>query len=246
MSDLLTVDEVATYLRTTKTTIYRWLKQGKIIGIKIGKEWRIDQSSLQNLVLESKNRIDTPGENSSNLWNNLNNTEHLLIITGSKDDLYSLESSFFKHACRYNHPMLKGCWWQDIDEVREKYTTNGLDVDGLEKDGLIKFVDFNQSYRTRGIYGPVDIWKKEILKNKSDVLWASGAPHNNCYDRSYSKLLEFESALNFHIKNTPVIGICPYVIDQFTGTSFDYLVSLMNQHSGTVFYSEHNNTLLRI
>lgn len=44
--------EVAEYLRTTTTTIYRWLKQGKIRVVKIGKEWRIYESSLESLLTE--------------------------------------------------------------------------------------------------------------------------------------------------------------------------------------------------
>ena len=38
MNELLTVQEVADFLRTTSTTIYRWLKNGKLQGVKIGKE----------------------------------------------------------------------------------------------------------------------------------------------------------------------------------------------------------------
>lgn len=46
MNELLTVQEVADFLRTTSTTIYRWLKNGKLQGVKIGKEWRISRVAL--------------------------------------------------------------------------------------------------------------------------------------------------------------------------------------------------------
>ncbi len=48
MEKLLTVTEVAAYLRTTTTTIYRWLKQGRLSAVKIGKEWRISEEQFKN------------------------------------------------------------------------------------------------------------------------------------------------------------------------------------------------------
>ncbi|MCF7869681.1 MAG: helix-turn-helix domain-containing protein [Candidatus Omnitrophica bacterium] len=40
---LMTVEELADYLGLQKQTIYNWLHQKKISGIKIGKVWRFDR-----------------------------------------------------------------------------------------------------------------------------------------------------------------------------------------------------------
>ncbi len=45
-SRLMSVDELAQYLNLKKQTIYNWLHQRKITGIKIGKVWRFDKSEI--------------------------------------------------------------------------------------------------------------------------------------------------------------------------------------------------------
>src|SRR4030042_233747 len=42
----MTVDEVADYLRVTKKTIYRLLKQGSIPSTKVGHQWRFDKTLI--------------------------------------------------------------------------------------------------------------------------------------------------------------------------------------------------------
>jgi len=46
MNHLLDVDELAGYLKLKKQTIYNWLNQRKISGIKIGGVWRFDQREI--------------------------------------------------------------------------------------------------------------------------------------------------------------------------------------------------------
>ena len=46
MAELMTVEEVARYLRVTKKTIYRLLKGGKIPAIKIDHQWRFVKASI--------------------------------------------------------------------------------------------------------------------------------------------------------------------------------------------------------
>ncbi len=46
MTELMTVEEVADYLRVTRKTIYRLLKQGSIPAAKVGHQWRFDKSLI--------------------------------------------------------------------------------------------------------------------------------------------------------------------------------------------------------
>lgn len=48
--DLLTTDEVAARLKVTKRTIYAWLKDGRLRGVKVGKFWRIRQADIDALL----------------------------------------------------------------------------------------------------------------------------------------------------------------------------------------------------
>ena len=43
---LMNVDELADYLGLQKQTIYNWLHNKKITGIKIGKVWRFDRKYI--------------------------------------------------------------------------------------------------------------------------------------------------------------------------------------------------------
>ena len=46
MAELMTVQELAYYLRVTKKTIYRLLRRGDIPAIKVGKQWRFDKAAI--------------------------------------------------------------------------------------------------------------------------------------------------------------------------------------------------------
>ena len=61
MTRLMDLDELADYLRLQKQTIYNWLHQGKISGIKVGGVWRFDRREV-DAWLQSKRRLSKPGE----------------------------------------------------------------------------------------------------------------------------------------------------------------------------------------
>ncbi len=49
-SEVLTVQEVATYLRIDIRTVYRLAKRGDIPCIKIGRQWRFNRDDIKGLV----------------------------------------------------------------------------------------------------------------------------------------------------------------------------------------------------
>ncbi len=44
MEDIMTLEEVAGYLKLKPQTIYTWAQDGKIPAAKLGKEWRFRRS----------------------------------------------------------------------------------------------------------------------------------------------------------------------------------------------------------
>ena len=44
---ILTVSELAEYLRVDKTTIYRALKEGKLPGFRVGSDWRFHLDAIE-------------------------------------------------------------------------------------------------------------------------------------------------------------------------------------------------------
>jgi excisionase family DNA binding protein len=45
-NEILTIEEVATYLRLTPQTIYKWAQEKRIPAVKLGKEWRFRRSVI--------------------------------------------------------------------------------------------------------------------------------------------------------------------------------------------------------
>ena len=46
MEDIMTLEEVAKYLKLKPQTIYAWAQDGKIPAAKLGKEWRFKKSII--------------------------------------------------------------------------------------------------------------------------------------------------------------------------------------------------------
>jgi len=50
--EILTLEEVALYLRLKPQTIYRWAQEKRIPAVKLGKEWRFRKSILDRWIDE--------------------------------------------------------------------------------------------------------------------------------------------------------------------------------------------------
>ncbi len=46
MDDIMTLEEVAKYLKLKPQTIYTWVQNDKIPAVKLGKEWRFKRSMI--------------------------------------------------------------------------------------------------------------------------------------------------------------------------------------------------------
>jgi excisionase family DNA binding protein len=72
MSDILTLPELAKYLRTSRDTIYRKAQKGMIPAIKFGKEWRFPKDVIDEwLRKEAKSRLEKADdfpERVENIW----------------------------------------------------------------------------------------------------------------------------------------------------------------------------------
>jgi len=57
MTQLMTLQEVADYLRVTVKTIYRLLRRGKIPATKVGNQWRFEKTSIDEWL--QRNSVGT-------------------------------------------------------------------------------------------------------------------------------------------------------------------------------------------
>jgi PTS system nitrogen regulatory IIA component len=62
VDDILTLDEVAKYLRVSERTVYTWAQRGELPAGKIGTEWRFKKDEIEQWVNQrlAKDRVDAP------------------------------------------------------------------------------------------------------------------------------------------------------------------------------------------
>lgn len=61
MSTVLTLDEVAAFLKVHPSTIYRLLKHHRIPAFKMGSDWRFNQDSIERWI-EEREAINGPDQ----------------------------------------------------------------------------------------------------------------------------------------------------------------------------------------
>ena len=62
-SEVITLEELATYLRISKSTVYRCVRLGQLPAFRVGRQWRVNLESVQNHLVESyerKNNRESP------------------------------------------------------------------------------------------------------------------------------------------------------------------------------------------
>jgi excisionase family DNA binding protein len=60
--ELLSAEEVANYLGVGPVTVYRWCKEGRLQGIKLGKYWRIRREALEEFLKQHERSAKPSGE----------------------------------------------------------------------------------------------------------------------------------------------------------------------------------------
>jgi len=54
--DIMTIREVADFLRLTEKTAYRLASEGKIPGFKVGGSWRFQRAEIENWIAEQSKK----------------------------------------------------------------------------------------------------------------------------------------------------------------------------------------------
>ncbi|MBN1918103.1 MAG: Flp pilus assembly complex ATPase component TadA [Verrucomicrobia bacterium] len=57
-TDLLDANEAMDLLKTTRPTFYRWLRTGKIKGLKVGRQWRFERAEIGRFLKGEEPRIE--------------------------------------------------------------------------------------------------------------------------------------------------------------------------------------------
>ena len=60
--NLLTIEELCKKLQVSKNTAYSLLNSKKIKGLKVGRNWRILQESIEEYIIEQMNKTKGEGQ----------------------------------------------------------------------------------------------------------------------------------------------------------------------------------------
>jgi len=60
ISELIDMEEASKLLKTTRPTFYRWLRAGKIKGMKLGRQWRFYREDIERFLKGQGPRVDLP------------------------------------------------------------------------------------------------------------------------------------------------------------------------------------------
>ncbi len=59
-SEAIDMDQAIAILKTTRPTFYRWLKSGKIKGMKAGRQWRFYREDIERFMRGEEPRVEMP------------------------------------------------------------------------------------------------------------------------------------------------------------------------------------------
>ena len=56
-SDIITIKEVAEYLKIKEATVYSLAAKGEIPAFKVGGSWRFDKADIENWIAKQKKKL---------------------------------------------------------------------------------------------------------------------------------------------------------------------------------------------
>ncbi|MBA3490990.1 MAG: helix-turn-helix domain-containing protein, partial [Rubrobacteraceae bacterium] len=137
---LLSTEEVAEYLGGGQATVYRWCREGSLPAVKIGRRWRVRRSALEEFVRKNERSETLVGR----LRAFLEVPDNLLVVVQDRELMGKVDAAFFRTAEARGGTMVKYQLEEprlpSLGEVREKLGQAGLDVEGLEVAGRLRFV----------------------------------------------------------------------------------------------------------
>jgi excisionase family DNA binding protein len=64
---VMTIGELAEYLRVHRSTLYRLLKKGELPGFKIGSDWRFNVEVIDRWRMQQSAPVDEGSESAGNV-----------------------------------------------------------------------------------------------------------------------------------------------------------------------------------
>ena len=139
LDTLLSTEEVAEYLGVGQATVYRWCREGSLPAVKIGRRWRVRRSALEEFVRKNERSETLVGR----LRAFFEVPDNLLAVVQDRELMREMDTAFFRVAEARGGTMVKYQLEEprlpSVGEVREQLGQAGLDVEGLEVEGRLRF-----------------------------------------------------------------------------------------------------------
>ena len=58
-SSVLTIEDLAEYLKISKSTLYKLAQRGELPGIKVGRHWRFHKNAVDEWLKSHPDHLDT-------------------------------------------------------------------------------------------------------------------------------------------------------------------------------------------
>lgn len=138
--DLLEASEVAAYLGVGEVTIYRWCRENSLPCMKLGKSWRIRREALLEFIGER----ERPATLTGRLRSFLEVPDNVIAVSQSPELMHRLDAAFFRVAEARGGLLVKyhaGGEKTELDELRSDLEHHGLEVQRLERESRLHFLD---------------------------------------------------------------------------------------------------------
>ena len=169
--ELLEVPEIARYLKVSEVTVYRWCKEGRLPALKLGHNWRVRRSALEDFLHR--------GERSATLFGQLRSfyrvPDSVLAIAQTHEMLFRLDAAFLGVGevrggtlAKFHGPSTGAT----IGELRDEIAKAGLDVERLEGEGRLRFVEEEGTDKVADHVEALERFYEEIAPSGATI-WAS-------------------------------------------------------------------------
>src|ERR671917_1777102 len=139
LDTLLSTEEVAEYLGVGQATVYRWCREGSLPAVKIGRRWRVRRSALEEFVRKNERSETLVGR----LRAFVEVPDNLMVVVQDRELMRKVDAAFFRTAEARGGTMVKYQLEEprlpSLGEVREMLGQAGLDVEGLQVAGRLRF-----------------------------------------------------------------------------------------------------------
>ena len=161
---------------------------------------------------------------------------HAILVYDSKENKRDV---LFNHLMMgvYTDGLVYACSEETPQEIRDELGSAGLDVEGLEENGILSVKNYDEVYIVDGVVNST-----RIISGFSDLAWqytrkglggvrASG--EMSCFFKQgkVDQLLEYENALHRKL-SFPGRGVCAYnLVEMGNVDSLDFVWPILRAHS---------------